>query len=92
VIVLDMVVAAARLGHSCLTAYLSRTMTREETAKLTKTEMKARRLTQTRACRHRQKMAAQLAKVARHDSASQHDAYRAAGRDIIDLSPVILDI
>ena len=45
------------VGHNCLTAYLSRPMTREETAKLTKGEMKARRLAQTRACRHRQKMA-----------------------------------
>jgi hypothetical protein len=77
-ITLDMV------GHSCLTAYLSRSMTREETAKLTKAEMKARRIAQTRACRHRQKMAAELAKVARHD------AHRASGRDIIDLSPRII--
>jgi hypothetical protein len=79
VITLDMV------GHSSLTAYLSRTMTREETSKLTKAEMKARRLAQIRACRARQKIAAALAKVARHA------AYRAPGRDILDLSPVLLD-
>jgi hypothetical protein len=66
------------VGHSCLTAYLSRPMTREETSKLTKGEMKARRLAQTRACRHRQKMSAALAKVARHDATPPH-------RDIIDL-------
>ena len=35
-ITLDMVTA----GIPCLTAYLSRPMTREETAKLTKAEMK----------------------------------------------------
>jgi len=69
-----------------LTAYLSRPMTREETRKLTKGEMKARRLAQTRACRYQQKLADQLADVARHD------AYRAPGRDIIDLSPVIIDV
>jgi hypothetical protein len=79
VITLDMV------GHDSLTAYLSRPLTREETSKLSEGEMKARRLAQTRACRHRQKVAAELAKVARHA------AYRASGRDIIDLSPVILD-
>ena len=78
-ITLDMV------GYASLTDYPSRPMTREETAKLTKAEMKARRLAQTRACRARQKMAAALAKVARCD------AYRASGPDIIDLSPAILD-
>jgi hypothetical protein len=71
-ITLDMV------GFSSLTAYLSRPMTREETAKLTKGEMKARRLAQTRACRHRQKVAAELAKVAAANATT-------AGRDIIDL-------
>lgn len=75
---LDMVSAAARLGHASLTAYLSRPMTREETAKLSPAEMKARRLAQVRACRHRQKMADLLADVARHDAP-------ASGRDIIDL-------
>jgi hypothetical protein len=35
------------VSFSSLTAYLSRPMTREETAKLTKAEMKARRLAQT---------------------------------------------
>jgi hypothetical protein len=78
-ITLDMV------GFSSLTAYLSRQMTREEASKLTKGEMKARRLAQIRTCRHRQKMADLLADVARHD------AHRAPGRDIIDLSPVIID-
>jgi hypothetical protein len=74
-----------KAGLPCLTAYLCRHMTREETAKLTKGEMKARRLAQTRACRYRQKLADLLADVARHD------AYRASGRDILDLSPVIID-
>jgi hypothetical protein len=60
-ITLDMVVAAQRLGFGSLTAYLSRPMTREEAAKLTKGEMKARRLAQIRACRHRQKVLAALA-------------------------------
>jgi hypothetical protein len=73
VITIDMV------GHSCLTAYLSRPMTREETSKLTKAEMHDRRLAQTRACRHRKKLADLLADVARHD------ASLAPGRDIIDL-------
>jgi hypothetical protein len=80
VITLDMVSA----GLPSLTDYLSRPMTREETAKLTPVEMKARRLAQTRACRARQRVAAQMAKVARHD------AKLSAGRDIIRLSPVIL--
>jgi hypothetical protein len=66
------------VGHSCLTAYLCRPMTREETAKLTKGEMKARRLAQTRACRHRQKWAAALAKVAAANAPT-------TGRDVIDL-------
>jgi hypothetical protein len=78
VITLDMV------GHRCLTEYLSRPMTREEAAKLTEGGMKARRLAQTRSCRHRQKMADLLADVARHD------ASLTSGRDIIDLQPVIL--
>jgi hypothetical protein len=69
------------VGHSSYTEYLCRPLTRQETSKLSPAEMKARRLAQTRACRHRQKMAEALAKVARHD------AYRAAGRDILDLSP-----
>ena len=72
------------VGHSCLTAYLARPLAREETAKLSPAEMKVRRLAQTRACRHRQKVVEALAKVARHD------ASLASGRDIIDLSPVIL--
>jgi hypothetical protein len=63
------------VGHSCLTAYLSRPMTREETAKLTKGEMKAHRLAQTRACRHRQKMAKAVAQSAAPPSP----------RDIIDV-------
>jgi hypothetical protein len=70
----DMVCA----GLPCLTAYLSRPMTREETSKLSPVEMKARRLAQTRACRHRQKMAAQLAKVAAANATT-------TGRDVIDL-------
>jgi hypothetical protein len=40
--------------------------------------MKARRLAQTRACRHRQKMAAELAKGAAAKAST-------TGRDIIDL-------
>ena len=48
-ITLDMV------SFSSLTAYLSRPMTREETAKLSPAEMKTRRLAEVRACRHRQK-------------------------------------
>ena len=43
---------------------------------LTKAEMKARRLAQTRACRHRQKVAKAVAR---------HDAQRASGRDVIDV-------
>ena len=77
--------AAPLAGLPCLTAYLSRPMTREETAKLTPADMKARRLAQTRACRARQKLAAQLAAVARHD------AKLAPGRDILYLSPVTLN-
>jgi hypothetical protein len=57
---------------------LCRPMTREETAKLTKGEMKARRLAQTRACRHRQRVAAELAKVAAANATT-------SGRDVIDL-------
>jgi hypothetical protein len=63
------------VGHSCLTAYLSRTMTREETSKLTKGEMRARRLAQTRICRWRQRMAKAVARY----------AAPASDRDIIDL-------
>ena len=48
--------------------YLSRPLSREETAKFSPAAMKARRLAQTRACRHGQKMAAELDKVARHDA------------------------
>jgi hypothetical protein len=70
-------------SYRCYTHWLSRPMTREETAMLTKGEMKARRLAQTRACRYRQKLADlladHLADVARHD------ASLAPGRDIIDL-------
>jgi hypothetical protein len=62
------------VGHRCLTAYLARPMTREETSKLSKGEMKAGRLAQTRACRHRQKWAKA---VACHDAPTP-------GRDIID--------
>jgi hypothetical protein len=71
-ITLDMV------GHSCLTEYLSRPLTRQETAKLSPAEMKARRLAQTRTCRHRQKVAEALAKVAAANAST-------AGRDVIDL-------
>jgi hypothetical protein len=76
VISLDMVSA----GLPCLTAYLSRPMTREETAKLTEEEMKARRLAQTRACRARQRVAAAVARC----------AAPATGRDIIDLYAYII--
>jgi hypothetical protein len=72
VITLDMV------SFSSLTAYLCRPMTREETAKLTKGEMKARRLAQTRACRHRQKLADLLADVAAANVTT-------TGRDVIDV-------
>jgi hypothetical protein len=71
------------VGQSCLTDYLCRPMTREETAKLTKGEMKARRLAQTRLCRARQKLAKA---VARHDALSRHPT-----RDVIDLSPILID-
>jgi hypothetical protein len=66
------------VGHSSLTEYLARPLTREETAKLSPAAMKARRLAQTRACRHRQKRAAELAKVAAANATT-------SGRDIIDL-------
>jgi hypothetical protein len=68
---LDMVSA----GLPSLTAYLSRPMTREETAKLTKGEMKARGLAQTRICRWRQRMAKAVALC----------AAPASDRDIIDV-------
>ena len=77
-------ILAEMVGHGSYTEWLARPMTREQTAKLTKAEMKARRLAQTRACRARQKLADLLADIARHD------AKLAAGRDIIRLEPVIL--
>jgi hypothetical protein len=72
-------------GYRSYTEWLARPLTRLETAKLTPADMKARRLAQTRACRARQKLAAQLATVA------HHDAKLAPGSDILYLSPVILD-
>jgi hypothetical protein len=78
VITIEMVQA----GLLCLTSFLSRPMTREDTAKLTKAEMKARLRAQTRACRARQRMAKA---VARH-------AAPASGRDVIDLyADMIID-
>jgi hypothetical protein len=66
-------------GYRSYTEWLARPMTREETAKLTKGEMKARRLAQIRACRYRQKLADHLADVAAANAADRR------GRDIIDL-------
>jgi hypothetical protein len=73
VITIDMV------GHSCLTAYLSRPLSPAHLAKLSPADRKARRLAQVRASRARRKLADHLADVARHD------AGLAPGRDIIDL-------
>jgi hypothetical protein len=68
-------------GYRCHTEWLARPLTREEVAKLTPVEMKARRLAQVRACRHRQKFAKAVANL---------DAPTATGRDILDLSPRII--
>ena len=70
------------VGFSSLTAYLSRPMTREETAKLTKGEMKARRLAQTRICRYRQKVAKAVALCVA--PASERDIIDVYARMIID--------
>jgi hypothetical protein len=79
VITLDMV------GYASLTAYLCRPLTPAQLSKLTPADRKARRLAQVRASRARRRLADHLGDVARHD------AYRAAGYDILDLSPVIID-
>jgi hypothetical protein len=69
-------------------------MTREETSKLTKAEMKARRLAQTRACRHRQKLADHLADVARHDASAALSLVfvETSGKFLLTISHHILEL
>ena len=79
-----MTILLEMVGHSCLTEWLARPLSPAQMAKLSPADRKERRLAQTRACRHRKKLADHLADVARHD------ALRAAGRDIIRTSSIDL--
>jgi hypothetical protein len=86
IILLEMVEAAARQGHASYTEWLARPLTPAQLAKLSPADKKARRRAQSRSCRHRRKLADLLADVARRD------AKLAPGRDIVHLSPVLIDV
>ena len=87
--VFEMLTASEFERHPTLDSFLTRELSREHLAGLSKEAKKARRLAQTRLCRYRQKMAKA---VARLDSSPANDATsRHPTRDIIDVrSPVLI--